>query len=167
MTGIWNWLTRRAENVAALLMAVMFCSFIVQVAARYVFNNPVSWADELSVISGIWVILWSTALVTRETDNIRFDMIYGLVSPGMRRVFDAVSSLAIVVIFAVGFPAAWNYVNFMKVESTAALHIRYDLVFSVYILFAVAMIVRHLRILWEALRGHNQPPAPDTPLETD
>lgn len=167
MFKIWTWCKRRAENVAALLMAVMFVSFIIQVAARYVFNNPVSWADELSVITGIWTILWGTAFVTRETDNIRFDMIYGSVTPQTRRIFDAVASLALIVIFAIGFPAAWSYVRFMQVESTAALHIRYDLVFSVYIMFAAAMIVRHLLILRDAITGHNQPASTDTPLETD
>lgn len=167
MPTIWNWLKRRAENVSALLMAVLFVAFLIQVAARYVFNSPVSWADELSVISGIWIILWGTAFVTRETDNIRFDMIYGSVSPHTRRKFDIVASLALIVIFVVGFPAAWSYVRFMKVESTAALHIRYDLVFSVYILFAIAMIVRHLLILRDALTGHDQPPPSETRLETD
>ncbi len=166
MRSVWNWLARRAENVAALLMAVMFCSFIVQVVARYVLNNPVSWADELSVITGIWTILWGTAFVTREADNIRFDMIYSAVPKGVRRGFDVVSSLALVIIFVIGFPAAWSYVTFMKIEATAALHIRYDLVFSVYIAFAVAMIVRHLRILRDALVGRDQPLS-GPPLETD
>lgn len=167
MPKIWRWLKRRAENMSALLMAVLFVSFLIQVAARYVFNSPVSWADELSVVAGIWIILWGTAFVTRETDNIRFDMIYGSVSKRTRRIFDIVASLALIVIFVVGFPAAWSYVRFMKVESTAALHIRYDLVFSVYILFAIAMIVRHLLILRDAITGHDQPSPSETRLETD
>lgn len=157
MSSTWNWLVRRAENVSAALMAVMFASFIIQVAARYVFNRPVSWADELSVIAGIWIILWGTAFVTRETDNIRFDMIYSAVSPRARRVLDVVSSVALIVIFAIGFPAAWSYVSFMKIESTAALRLRYDLVFSVYIMFALAMIVRHVLILRDAVTGREQP----------
>ena len=167
MPKIWRWLNRRAENVSALLMAVLFVAFLIQVAARYVFNSPVSWAHELSVIAGIWIILWGTGFVTRESDNIRFDMIYGSVSPHTRRIFDMVASLALIIIFVVGFPSAWSYVQFMKVESTAALHIRYDLVFSVYILFAVAMIVRHLLILRDALTGHDQPAPSETRLETD
>jgi TRAP-type C4-dicarboxylate transport system permease small subunit len=124
MSGIWNWLTRRAEDFSAFLMCVMFVSFIVQVAARYVFNSPVSWADELGVITGIWIILWGTAFVTREHDNIRFDMIYSGASPRARRIMDSVSSFSLVVIFVVSFPAVWSYVTFMKIESTAAMHIR-------------------------------------------
>jgi TRAP-type C4-dicarboxylate transport system permease small subunit len=167
MPGILSRLQRIADVIAAVLMGAMFVSFIIQVAARYVFNAPVSWADELSVITGIWVILWATSFCTKENENIRFDIIYTAVPRGVRRGFDIATSSAFLAIFVVGFPAAWKYVTFMKIESTAALHIRYDLVFSIYVAFAVAMIVRHAIILWNALHGRDQEPAPAAPLETD
>ena len=42
------WLRRRAENVAAGLLAVMFAAFILQIAFRYFFNFPIGWTSELS-----------------------------------------------------------------------------------------------------------------------
>ena len=33
-----RWLRRRAENISALLLLVMFLCFIVTIVARYVFN---------------------------------------------------------------------------------------------------------------------------------
>ena len=42
-----RWLQRRAENIAAGLLAAMFLAFIVQIVFRYVFNFPVGWASEL------------------------------------------------------------------------------------------------------------------------
>lgn len=41
----------------------------------------------------------------------------------------------------------------MTVERTAYLKIRFDWLFSVYVLFAVAVIIRHARMLWRLLRG--------------
>ncbi|MBK6804597.1 MAG: TRAP transporter small permease subunit [Pseudomonadales bacterium] len=153
LTRASGWFMHFAASLAAFCMGAMFVCFIVGVFARYILRKPVAWADELSVIMGIWVILWGTAFVTREVDNIRFDMIYGGVSPGMRRVFDAVTGLALVVLFSIAFPATLSYVNFMKVEVSAALGVRFDLVFSVYVIFAAAMIARHLWIVWCAIRG--------------
>ncbi|MCC6867852.1 MAG: TRAP transporter small permease subunit [Burkholderiales bacterium] len=167
MSGLLGRLQRIADIVAALLMGTMFISFIVQVGARYVFNAPVSWADELSVIMGIWAILWATSFCTREGDNIRFDIIYTVVRPTTRRVFDIVTSTALVAIFVVSLPAVWKYVTFMKIEATAAMHIRYDLVFSIYIIFVMAMIVRHVVIFWNAIRGRDQESRPAIPLETE
>jgi TRAP-type C4-dicarboxylate transport system permease small subunit len=41
----------------------------------------------------------------------------------------------------------------MKVERSSYLHIRLDWMYSIYILFAVAVIVRYLWILWRLVRG--------------
>jgi hypothetical protein len=50
-----------------------------------------------------------------------------------------------------------DYVFFMKVERSAYLGIRMDWAFSVYLIFAIAMIIRHsaimLRSLFPALGG--------------
>ncbi len=41
-------------------------------------------------------------------------------------------------------PATVNYVAFMKVESSSYLKIRLDILYSIYVVFAVAIIVRYL-----------------------
>ena len=46
------------------------------------------------------------------------------------------------------FKPTLDYVTFMKVEKTAYLKIRFDRLYSIYILFAVAIIVRYAWILW-------------------
>jgi TRAP-type C4-dicarboxylate transport system permease small subunit len=50
---LWRWLQRRAENVAAGLLAVMFVAFILQIVFRYLFNFPVGWSTELTILT--WV----------------------------------------------------------------------------------------------------------------
>ena len=75
----------------------------------------------------------------------------------MRRAFTVVSSIAIVVLLLVSLPASWKYVVFMKREHTAYLHMRLDFMYSVYLIFAVAVIVRHVWIAWRAITGAPQP----------
>ena len=41
----------------------------------------------------------------------------------------------------------------MKVEKTAYLKIRFDWLFSIYVVFVVAVIVRYLWLSWQALFG--------------
>ena len=52
--AVGRWLRQRAENVSALLLLAMFLCFIIQIAARYVFNYPLGWTDEVSVLCWIW-----------------------------------------------------------------------------------------------------------------
>jgi C4-dicarboxylate transporter DctQ subunit len=148
-----SWLGRRAENVAAAMLAVMFAAFIVQIFFRYVVNLPVGWTQELSVVLWLWLVLWGSALVVREREEIRFDIIYGGVGPKARRVMCIITAVALIALYAVSLPAVVDYVTFMKVEKTAYLKIRFDLLYAIYIVFVVAAICRYLWLAWQALRG--------------
>lgn len=155
------WLRRRAENLAAALLAVMFVAFMVQIVFRYLLNFPIGWSSELTVITWLWLVLWGAAFVVKESEEIRFDLIYGSVGLRTRRIMAIITGIAIVALYAVSLPATVDYVSFMKVEKTAYLKIRFDWLFSIYVLFAVAIIVRYVWILWHLLRGE-EPEAADS-----
>jgi TRAP-type C4-dicarboxylate transport system permease small subunit len=148
-------LHRFAEVVAALLLAVIFVAFIIQIVFRYLFNFPVGWTSELSVAAWLWLVLWGAAFVLREHEEIRFDLVSGVVGRRTRVVMALVAGVAIVVLYAMSLPAAFAYVSFMKVESTSYLKIRFDWLFSIFVIFSVAVIARYLWILARLLRGHD------------
>jgi C4-dicarboxylate transporter DctQ subunit len=50
-------------------------------------------------------------------------------------------------------PATVSYVAFMKVESSSYLKVRLDILYSVYVVFAVAVIVRYLWAIVSLFRG--------------
>jgi C4-dicarboxylate transporter, DctQ subunit len=153
MRTLGAWLRRRAENVAAAMLGVMFAAFIIQIVFRYFFNFPIGWTSELTVIMWLWLVLWGAAFVVKESEEIRFDLISGSVGRRVRIAIGIAAALALIVLYVVSLPATWNYVTFMKVEKTAYLKIRFDWLFSIYLVFAVAVIARYLWILWHLLRG--------------
>jgi C4-dicarboxylate transporter, DctQ subunit len=155
------WLRRRAENVAAAMLAVMFAAFLIQIVFRYFFNFPVGWTSELSVIAWLWLVLWGAAFVVREREEIRFDLVYEAVAVRARRVMGVITGLSIVILYAASLPATVKYVAFMKVEKTSYLKIPFDWLFSIYVFFLVAVVVRYLWILSHLLRGKD-PEAPDS-----
>ncbi len=142
-----------AEAVAALLLAVIFVGFLVQIVFRYAFNFPVGWTADLSVAAWLWLVLWGAAFVLKDDDEIRIDLLTSMVSRRMRIGMAIVAAFAIVVLFAMSLPAAYSYVSFMKVERTSYLKIRFDWMYSIYIIFAVAVIARYLWKLAFLLRG--------------
>jgi C4-dicarboxylate transporter DctQ subunit len=148
-----DWMRRRAENVVAGLLGIMFLAFIVQIVFRYFFNFPIGWTSELSVIAWLYMALLGSAFWLKESDEIRFDLISGRLGPRGRRVVGAAVAVAAVVLFGMALPATVKYVAFMKVESTSYLKIRLDLLYSVYVVFAVAVIVRYLWGIVGILRG--------------
>ena len=153
MHSFGAWLRRRAENVAVAMLGVLFVAFIIQIVFRYFFNFPIGWTSELTVIMWLWLVLWGAAFVLKESEEIRFDLISGSVGRRMRIAVGIVAALAALILYGASLPATWSYVTFMKVESTAYLKIRFDWLFSIYLVFAVAVMVRYLWVLAHLLRG--------------
>jgi TRAP-type C4-dicarboxylate transport system permease small subunit len=153
LQALGAWCYRRAENILAMMLAVMFAAFIIQIVFRYLLNFPIGWTQELTVILWIWLVLWGAAFVIRENEEVRFDIIYGAASPRARRVMGVITAIALVGLYGVSLPAVVDYVAFMKVESSAYLKVRFDLLFSIYVVFAIAIIVRYVWLCWHAVWG--------------
>jgi len=154
------WLRRRAENVAAALLAVMFAAFVLQVVFRYVFNFPVGWTSELTVACWLWLVLWGSAFVLREDEEIRFDLVSGAVGRRGRIGMAALCAAAIVILYGSAFKASFDYVSFMKVEKSSYLKIPMHWLYSIFLAFLAAAIARYLWRLAQLLRGRD-PGAPD------
>jgi TRAP-type C4-dicarboxylate transport system permease small subunit len=148
-----DWLRRRAEDLLAAILAVMFLAFLLQIVFRYLLNFPVGWTSELTLIAWLWGVLWGAAFVVSEREEVRFDLFYGALGARPRRIAGICTGVAILALYAVSLPATVDYVRFMKVERTAYLKIRFDHLFSIYVLFVVAVIARYVWILSRLLRG--------------
>jgi len=153
LVRIGSWLRRRAENVAAALLAIMFFVFILQIVFRYLLNLPIGWTHEVSVMSWLWLVLFGAAFVVRENEEIRLDFIYSASPERARRVMQVITAASLVALFSLSLPAVVDYVMFMKVQKTAYLKIRFDWLFSIYVVFTVAMIVRYLWLGYQAIWG--------------
>jgi TRAP-type C4-dicarboxylate transport system permease small subunit len=154
------WLRRRAENVAAAMVAVMFAAFVVQIVFRYFLNFPVGWTSELTVVMWLWLVLWGAAFVVEEREEIRIDLLSGAAGRRTRIAMGLVTALALLAVYGASLPASYSYVTFMKVESSSYLKIRMDWLFSIYLVFLVAILVRYVWIVWHLLRGR-EPEAAD------
>src|SRR3990170_1244974 len=129
MRSVGAWLRRRAENVAAAMLAVMFAAFIIQIVFRYFFNFPVGWASELAVVMWLWLVLWGAAVVVPEREAIRFDLFTAAAGRRARIVMGLITGAAVVVLYGASLPASYSYVAFMKVERASYLKIRMDWLF--------------------------------------
>jgi len=157
-------LRRLAENVLAALLGVMFFAFMVQIVFRYFFGFPTGWTTELTVVTWLWMVLWGAAFVVKESEEIRIDLLTSMAGPRGRLIMALVVSVAIVILYAVSLPASWSYVSFMKVEKSSYLKIPMNWLFSIYLFFVVAVIVRYLWLLWGLMRG--KAPEAAGPTET-
>ena len=147
------WLKARAENVAAGLLAALFLTFVLQIVARYVFSYPLGWTIEVCLTLWLWLVFWTAAFVLRDHDHVRFDLLAVASSRRLQQVFALVSAIAIIAGLLAALPATIDYITFYKIKRSATLRIRLDIVFSIYGIFAVAVIVSYAVRAWTIMRG--------------
>ena len=149
---------RGCELAAAAMFAAMFCSFIIGVVSRYVFDNPVSWSIEVCSIAYVWIVFFASATFVTQKQHITFDMLYGSVGAKARRIFAAISAASILVVFLAGLPETLDYIAFVGNKRTLILHLPLDLVYGVFGIFAfmtiVFAIVRLRRLLGRDWQSH-------------
>ena len=161
MTALRNWTNRIsdwANNITAFLLLSMFVVFILQITFRYLvpyfgLNLKIDWTDEWVTTAWMWGILFGFTFVIKTSDMIRLDVLYNAVPTSWQRVMDVFVGLITAAIFAYTLPYVWDYVTFMKIEVTAAFRWRFDYVFSIYIPFHIAVIVRMLLLAWGGITG--------------
>jgi TRAP-type C4-dicarboxylate transport system permease small subunit len=147
------WPKKVADLIGGTLFLTLFIVFVIQVTARFGFNRPMAWTDEAAVILYVWVILWSAAFVVPEREHVAFDLIWNSVNLRTRKVMRVAGNLLIGGVALYGIPATWDYVHFMKRESSPVLGISFMLVFLPFVLLLVALVVRSAWAIWDAYRG--------------
>ncbi|MDP2678536.1 MAG: TRAP transporter small permease [Rhodoferax sp.] len=149
-----RWLKHAANAIGGGLFLALFVVFIVQITARFGFNQPLPWTDEAAVILYIWVILWAAAVVVPEREHVVFDLLWNSVGRRARQLMRIVGNLLIGGLALVALPANWDYVKFMAREGSPVLEIPLMWVYLPFILLLVALVVRSAWAIWQTFRGH-------------
>ena len=143
---------RFAESVSVVAFAVMFAGFVIGIVARYVFNSPISWTNELCVVAYVWIVFWTSDILIRERQHIIFDVVYGLFPPRTRRVLAIFVTLSLALVFLAALPGTVDYILFLRIRHSTLLHLPMQFVFGSFLIFLIAAVVSALRRLWHLLR---------------
>lgn len=148
-----RWLKRGADAVGAGLFAALFAVFLVQITARFGFNRPLPWTDEVAVVLYVWVILWAAAFMVPAREHVVFDLVYHAMRPRVRRGMQLVGAVMIGALAAWAIPGSWDYVRFMAREGTPVLGLPFMWVFLPFVGLLVALVLRNAWLAWRLLRG--------------
>ncbi|WP_299609633.1 TRAP transporter small permease [uncultured Tateyamaria sp.] len=166
-----NALRRAAEYFVGTLMALMFLTFILQIFIRYTARvgwvadavpllDPTryGWTLEFCLLLWVWIIFAGCAFVVRDRDHVTFDVLYNHVRPGVRRWFAIVGGLIIIVGLVASILPTWDKFYILRLKQTATLKqlvgdwVRMRDVYSVYLLFLIAVSLRYAWAVWRAIR---------------
>jgi TRAP-type C4-dicarboxylate transport system permease small subunit len=149
--------TKLAEAIASVLLAIVFVIFVAAVFKRYVMHDPIPWADELAVILFSTLVFFASALALRPGEQVRFEVVYDLLPKPVAR---GVAMVSYIVFGAIFLAAVWpclDYALFMFRQRTPALNIPF---FYFHVSFPFFLAAVGLRMVWSGIgiaRGTEQP----------
>ena len=142
-----------ADTLSAALLLALFLTFLLQIFSRYVLSDPFGWTLELCLSLWIWVVFWGNAFIVDNKDHVRFDLIYQESPRRIRRLCGLVSAIAISIAMAISIYPTWDYIDFMQIQKSASLQIPFKTIFSVYLVFLVAVALSYGWRSWLLMKG--------------
>lgn len=132
------------EIVAGAFMVVMSLTTFSNVAARYFFNSPIQWAEELARYSFIWVVFLGAVVCTKRNRHIAIDFLQQMLAPhgsAWLRVF--VDACTIGVASAIAY-YGWTLTT-RATQITATLKVPHYVVYIVVPASAALIVVYTIR----------------------
>ena len=98
---VWRWpatitglLGSIVDTVAGALVLIEVVILLIGVIARFVFQAPLVWSDELASALFLWLAMLGAVIASRRAVHMRMTAVVSAVSPGARAFLDATATLA-------------------------------------------------------------------------
>ncbi|WP_321992284.1 TRAP transporter small permease [Marispirochaeta aestuarii] len=94
-------LDKAVDTIVIILMAMIVIVVSIQVFSRYVFNNPLTWSEELARYLFVWIVFTASVVVFRENRHMSVDFFVSLFSDSIRKKLDVTVNLIVTVFLIV------------------------------------------------------------------
>ncbi|MBB3638231.1 TRAP transporter small permease [Variovorax atrisoli] len=119
--SIERWTTGASMLMACLMLVVASSLGLFQIITRFVLEQPAEWSEILIRVSLIWMVFLGIPTAFRQGAMVSVDVLYRWSPPRVRRMLDAVVSVAALVLMLVVLWWGWDYAIRGRVQSMAGL----------------------------------------------
>jgi TRAP-type C4-dicarboxylate transport system permease small subunit len=119
--GIERWTTGFSMLMACAMLVVASALGVFQIVTRFVLEQPAEWSEILIRVSLIWMVFMGIPMAFRQGAMVSVDVLYRWSPPRMRRVLDAVVSIAALTLMLIVLWWGWDYAMRGRVQSMAGL----------------------------------------------
>jgi tripartite ATP-independent transporter DctM subunit len=118
-----QWLGSIVAAAAALLVITEIIVLFTGVSARYLFQKPIIWSDELAGILFLWLAMLGAVVAFQRGEHMRMTAFVGMVGPRKRAFFDVLAIAAPLAFLALVLQPAFEFASDEAFVSTPALDI--------------------------------------------
>lgn len=89
MVGIVEWVSSATAAIAIVLMAAMIACMLYEIVARYFFNAPTIWSNDISYMLNGAVFMLGAAYTLRTDGHVRIDFLLQAMPMRLRHALQA------------------------------------------------------------------------------
>lgn len=138
--------------VLPVLNGGMACLVFLQVVFRYVFNDPLTWTDELARVLIIWMVYLGLAISARTNADVVMGGLIDVLPAGAKERLLVLKDLLVVLFVAVVLVSAVRLTVVDRGMTTAALEISWSWIYGALVLglalYAIETFPATFRRLW-------------------
>lgn len=162
---VLKWLDENLEEtILVVLMLIMSLTMGVQIIARYIFNSPLSWSEELSRFLFVWSGFLSISYCFKKQISIKIDQVVSFFPEKIAIIFKLVEKITMLVFYFYMIPFAWTYFNNAVVSGQLSPAMQIPM-YIIYIAPLVGFILSIIRLIQnviekfkELMQIHNAKP---------
>lgn len=95
LPGPLRWLDRAEEITSVILLSVILIAVSTQVIARYAFQAPLFWGDELARYSYVWLAFIAATFISGRRAHVRVGILDGVLSDRQARILECGAQLVV------------------------------------------------------------------------
>ncbi len=125
----------------------------VQVFCRYVLNNSLFWAEELSRYLLVWLTFLGASVAYRRNVHPGIDVIYNRFPNIIQKIFSIAVHYICIALFGVMIFYGIKFSYFVRLQISPALYIPKWIIFSIIPFSGLILLIHSLTFLVNELKG--------------
>lgn len=145
-------LNKTEEVCLVVMFALMVLAIFLQIIMRFIFNNSLSWSEELGKFIFVWISWLGISIGQRRNEHIKITMVVDKLPPKLQNITEIVANLILLVILAVTIYYAIHLVQFQQNVNYAGIKISTSWGYLSLVLGCTFMVLRIFGKIYENIR---------------
>lgn len=136
-----RYIRKATEAIIIFLFVIMVFVVFLQVVARYVFNSPPAWTEELARYCQVWIIILTSSICIRKGSHLAVDYLSHRMSPTLSVFINVFISFLVAIYVAVVTVFGWKLMVVGQYQVSPAMQIKMSYVYMIFPLGGLLMFL--------------------------
>ena len=159
-----KYIRKATEAIIIFLFVIMVFVVFLQVVARYVFNSPPSWTEELGRYCQVWIIILTSSICIRKGSHLAVDYLSHRMSPTLSHSINVFISFFVAIYVAVVTVFGWKLMMVGQYQVSPAMQIKMS---YVYVIFPLGGLLMFLEAVLKTVSFLKKKETPDSSVIED